>query len=767
MKTETREHHSIPQKLPLWDDGKTVIFPFGLEKIPSASALSSDSGYVFLSPAMAGKKEGTRIGTICKVIKKEGKDKERKTLFFQGITRASAMIGGKAPLVYVKPLGDKTVKASSSLVTAKIRSILKKLEELSASNSNLPSPFIKELGSVESPSRFSDILSQQLSLPFEKAVRLLGERDPLKRLDLLSDHLTSELEIELIRVEMDDKTYDEIDKRQREYFLRQQMETIQSELSQGKEAEESEASYKSRLEKLDAPAEVKDYINKEIHRFFRLSPVSEEVQQIKPYLDIFFDLPWGSMGKDNLDLKKVKRLLDKEHYGLKKIKKRILEHLAVSKIGGKAVGRIFCFVGPPGVGKTSLAKAIAESLGKKFVQVSLGGIKDEAEIRGHRRTYIGAMPGRIIQGLRQAKTVNPVFLLDEIDKMGTDFRGDPSSALLEALDPVQNVHFVDNYLGFPFDLSKALFITTANTVDGVLPAFLDRLEIVELNSYTEEEKITIARKHLIGKIENATGVKNEVEIEDSIIMKIIRDYTREAGLRNLERELERIYRSAALKVAEGREFPRLVDEKTLGKILGPPPFFSNQAMKKGTVGIATGLAYTEVGGEIIFSEASVLDGNGSLTMTGQLGEVMKESAQAAMTYIKSQAKSLGINMKLLAKKDIHIHFPEGAIPKDGPSAGITIAVALYSALTRKKVDKETAFTGEITLVGKILPVGGIREKLLAAQRAGIKTIVLPSYNQKDLKEIPLSVRNKLKLVFVDNITEVLSYAFKNESVGNK
>ncbi len=756
---------AIPEKIILWEHAERAVFPFGIEKLmvpdgengePPARFIASAE---FLIVTVPGSLKG--VGTVCRVLQSEDAGNGRRSVVVQGVsrTRFSRKRNKNAAAVSHSPLPDKQVKGSSPIVSAKIRGILDRLNGLAVSAGTISTAFVDDLSRITLPGRFSDLLAQELLLPPEKAEILIAEADPLKRIDFLHKFLQSEIEIESIRVEMENKTYNEIDKRQREYFLKQQIETIQSELSQGREQEGGDAPYLKKAESIEAPETVREHLIKEINRLARLSPYSEESAQLRPYLDLVFDLPWGTFTEDNLDLGKVKRLLDRDHYGLRKVKQRILEHLAVLKIGGKGGGRIFCLVGPPGVGKTSLGKAIAGALGRKFVQMSLGGIKDEAEIRGHRKTYIGAMPGRIIQGIRTAKTMNPVFLLDEIDKVGMDFRGDPSSALLEALDPVQNSHFVDNYLGFPFDLSKVLFITTANTTEGIHPAFLDRLEILELPSYTEEEKLSIAKRHLVKRIKASTGVGDRISVDDRAITAVIRSYTREAGLRNLERELEKIYRDAALKLARGRTVEVKIGEKEARKILGPQPFFFNERMKKEKIGVATGLAYTEVGGEVLFVEASVLDGTGNLTLTGQLGEVMKESAQAALTFIRSRASELKVNAKALSKKDVHIHFPEGAIPKDGPSAGITIAVALYSVLTGKKVDRDTAFTGEITLRGDVLPVGGVREKILAAHRSRIRKVVLPSFNRKDTVELPRSVLSSIKMIFVDDIKEVFRHAF--------
>jgi len=767
----------IPGRLPLRESGERVVFPFGIEKmVLSARELEGPQGrllaaadLIILSPGKAGSPAAKRVGTVCRVLQSDNYGEDGMSIVVQGMTRTnySRPGGGTSFMVKHEPFSDRQSRGSSATAAAKMRLVLERLHHLATAAMTVSAAFVEDVSRVKAPGQFSDLVAQELLLPLEKAAVLLAERDPLRRLDFLLAALQKEIEIEAIRAEMENKTYSEIDKRQREYFLKQHLETIQSELSQGKETEGGDAAYRRKVEALEAPDAVKEHLLKEVQRFSRLPQYSEEAAQIRPYLDLVLDLPWGAVTEDNLDLEKVKRLLDREHYGLNKVKTRIMEHLAVSKIGGRPGGRIFCLVGPPGVGKTSLGKAIAGALGRKFVRMSLGGVRDEAEIRGHRRTYIGAMPGRIIQGLRSARTMNPVFLLDEIDKIGSDFRGDPSSALLEALDPAQNIHFTDNYLGFPFDLSKVLFVTTANTTDGIQPAFLDRLEILELPSYTEEEKVAIARRHLVKRIRAATGVKESILLDDGALIEVIRNYTREAGLRNLERELEKIYRNAALKLAKGMPVARKMGAGEVKKILGPQPFFYNERMKSEKVGVATGLAYTEVGGEVLFVEASVLEGVGNLTLTGQLGEVMKESAQAALTYIKSRAAELGIKAKILSKKDFHIHFPEGAIPKDGPSAGITIAVALYSALSGKKVDRNTAFTGEITLRGEVLPVGGVREKILAAHRSRIERVVLPSFNRKDTAELPRSVLSGVKFLFVDNIREVFRHAFKDESLGDK
>jgi ATP-dependent Lon protease len=546
---------------------------------------------------------------------------------------------------------------------------------------------------------------------------------------------------------------------QRQYFLRQQMKAIQKELGEGNELQEEIKGYQDKLKKLKVADEVREELDKQIGRLAQMHPESAETTVVRNYLDWMFALPWMKSTVDNLDLKKAKAILDEDHYGLDKIKERILEYLAVRSLSKTIKGPILCFVGPPGVGKTSLGRSIARALGREFLRISLGGVHDEAEIRGHRRTYVGALPGRIIQGLRRAGSNNPVFMMDEVDKIGADFRGDPSSALLEVLDPEQNNSFRDHYVGVPFNLSKVLFITTANLLDPIQPAFRDRMEVIQLPGYTEEEKLQIALRHLVPKQtrENALTAKR-IEFSSGSIKKIISLYTREAGVRNLEREIGAVCRKTARKVAEGRKGLTKVTSQNVEGFLGPPKIFKDQVQKKDQVGVATGLAWTETGGEILFVEATRMKGKGGLMLTGSLGEVMKESAQAALSYARAHAADLGIDAKIFASHDFHVHIPEGAIPKDGPSAGITMATALISACTNAKVRWDTAMTGEITLRGNVLPIGGVKEKVLAAQRAGITRLIMPAANRKDLVDLPKIVRRSMTFLFVEEINEVLREA---------
>jgi ATP-dependent Lon protease len=548
-------------------------------------------------------------------------------------------------------------------------------------------------------------------------------------------------------------------KTQRDYYLREQLKQIQQELGEGDERAEEISEIKKQIEKAKMPAEVKPEAEKQLRRLEQMHPESSEASLVRTYLDWLVDLPWSKRTKDNLNIKKAKDVLDEDHYNLEKIKERILEYLAVNKLRRKIKGPILCFVGPPGVGKTSLGRSIARSLGRNFVRVSLGGVRDEAEIRGHRRTYVGALPGRVIQGIKQANSNNPVFMLDEIDKVGADFRGDPSAALLEVLDPEQNHAFSDHYLNLPFDLSNVLFICTANLLDPVPPALADRMEVIQLSGYTNEEKLAIARKYLIPRQLSDNGISGkQLEISDDAVLRVIAEYTKEAGLRNLEREFASVCRKVARKVAEGKSELTRVTRANVHSFLGAPKFLPETEQEEHEIGVATGLAWTSTGGEILHVEASLSRGRGNLTLTGQLGEVMKESAQAAVSYARAHAKTLGIEADFYQKLDIHIHVPAGAIPKDGPSAGITMATALISALTRRAVSRDVAMTGEITLRGRVLPIGGLKEKSLAAFRAGIKTIIIPDRNEKDLDEIPKPLRRKLNWIVAKNMSDVLTVA---------
>ena len=550
-------------------------------------------------------------------------------------------------------------------------------------------------------------------------------------------------------------------------YLRQQLKAIQKELGEFDETSDI-GELKKKLEEADLPDEVRKVAEKELDRLSRMHPASAEYTVSRTYLDWLLELPWNKSTEDNLDIPTVQKKLDADHYDLEKVKKRILEYLAVRKLKNDMRGPILCFVGPPGVGKTSLGRSIADALGRKFVRISLGGVRDEAEIRGHRRTYIGALPGRIIQGIKRAGSNNPVFMLDEIDKVGQDFRGDPSSALLEVLDPEQNHSFSDHYLEVPFDLSKVMFIATANIQDTIIPALRDRMEIIEIPSYIEEEKIEIAKRFLIPKQIKEHGLTEDlIQFTEKAIRKIINAYTREAGVRNLERQIAAICRGVAKEVASGKKEPTTVTEKVVREILGPEKYFSEVAERIDEPGIVTGLAWTPNGGDILFIEATKMPGKGNLILTGQLGDVMKESARAAMSYIRSHYAEYNLDENFYEKYDFHIHVPAGAIPKDGPSAGVTMFIALLSLLTGRKVRNDIAMTGEITMRGKILPVGGIKEKVLAAHRAGIHTVILPERNKADIEEVPDRVKKEMKFIFVKNIDEVVKHALARKTASRK
>jgi ATP-dependent Lon protease len=612
---------------------------------------------------------------------------------------------------------------------------------------------------VDEPGRLADLAAANLDLKVDEAQELLEIQDPFLRLKKVYEFLTKELELLDVQSKISSEAKGEMDKLQKQYFLRQQIKAIQKELGEGSEIQEEIKGYQEKLKKLKVAQEVREELEKQISRLSQMHPESAETAVVRNYLDWMFALPWNKTSKDNLDLKSAKGILDEDHYGLEKVKERILEYLGVRKLSKTLKGPILCFVGPPGVGKTSLGRSIARALGRKFIRISLGGVRDEAEIRGHRRTYVGAMPGRVVQGLRRCGSNNPVFMMDEVDKIGADFRGDPSSALLEVLDPEQNFSFRDHYLGVPYDLSQVMFITTANLLDPIQPAFRDRMEILKLPGYTEEEKLQIALRHLVPKQikENALDEKL-ISFTRGALQKIISLYTREAGVRNLEREIASICRKVARKVAEGKKSLTKITSQNCEKYLGPPKIFRDQLQQENRVGVATGVAWTAAGGELLFVEATKMKGKGALSLTGSLGDVMKESAQAALSFARANAKELGIEGKLFSQNDFHIHIPEGAIPKDGPSAGVTIATSLISICTNRKAKWDVAMTGEITLTGNVLPVGGIKEKVLAAQRAGVKKFILPLPNKKDLIDIPKNITKDIKFIFVKDIGEVLKEA---------
>lgn len=662
------------------------------------------------------------------------------------------------PRVRARRLREVNEKSLSS--EALMRAILALFEKCVHLNRNVPDDAYVAAMNIDEAGWLADMIASVMDFDLEQRQQILETVDPTTRLQRLSIMLAQELDVLELESHIQDQVQQEVDKGQREYFLREQMRVIQNELGE-LDAQLSEVNeLRSKLVELELPEEVRAKAEKELSRLAMMPPAAPEVGIIRTYLDWIMELPWLKLSQDNVDITHVARVLDSNHFGLPKAKERILEHIAVrQRAGDKMRSPILCFVGPPGTGKTSLGRSIAEALGREFVRVSLGGIRDEAEIRGHRRTYIGALPGRIIQNMRRAGTINPVFMLDEIDKVGADFRGDPSAALLEALDPEQNSQFSDHYLEVPYDLSKVMFITTANVLYPVPSALRDRMEVIEFSGYIEEEKLEIARQFLIPRQIEEHGLGDgDLKITDNTLKSIIREYTYEAGVRNFEREIGQICRKLTRRLAEGKSIPKVIMRQSLSKYLGPPQFSEQKMNEEDEIGVATGIAYTEAGGDVMPIEVALMPGKGQLTLTGQLGDIMQESIQAALSYARSHAKEYNIKVSDFDSVDIHLHVPEGATPKDGPSAGITMATALISAFSKCKVRHNVAMTGEITLRGKVLPIGGFKEKILAAHRAGISTVIVPTQNKKDLIDIPKKVQRELEIVFADKMDQVLKTA---------
>ncbi len=702
------------------------------------------------------------VGTVGIVIRMLKMPDQKVRVLVQGIMRAQVKSWDEGfPYIqaHVNVLEETPAEASSLQVQALIRNVNAALEQAASLGKNISQEIMVIASNLEDPGRLADLAASNLSLKIEEAQAILSILDPAKRLHRIHELLTREVELLTVQQQITTQVRDGIDKGQREYFLRQQLKAIQSELGEGNELAEEVRRYIAKADEAKMPKEAREEFDRQVNRLEGMHPEMAETATLRTYLDWMVGLPWSVSTRDNLNLRKARQILNADHYGLEKIKARILEHLAVRKLKQDTRGPILCFVGPPGVGKTSLGRSIARALGRKFVRLSLGGVHDEAEIRGHRRTYVGAMPGRIIQGLHQAGSNNPVFMMDEVDKLGADFRGDPSSALLEVLDPEQNFSFRDNYLGVPFDLSQVLFITTANILDTIQPAFRDRMEVIALSGYTEEEKVKIAGRHLVPKQLQAHGLKHaDIAISDKTMRSIIQGYTREAGLRNLEREIATICRKTAMRFALGKRGRVVLSPDRLQSFLGPSRNIQEERLARDQVGIATGLAWTPAGGEILFVEAQAMAGKGGLILTGQMGEVMKESAHAALSYARAHAGEYDIGVDFFSSHDFHIHIPEGAIPKDGPSAGVTLASALISACTGRPVDRRVAMTGEITLRGDILPVGGIKEKVLAAHRGRVHTILLPRPNKKDLGEVPSQLKKDIKVILVSRVNDVLKHA---------
>lgn len=663
-------------------------------------------------------------------------------------------------LVQVEPIEEPLITEITLEIEALMRYVKEEMEKVVSMGRMVPPDILMVLDTIDEPGKLADIAAANLGLTVEKAQEILEIIDPVARLKKLSEILGKEIELLNMQAKILSQAKEEMTKSQRDYFLREQMKAIRNELGETDEKTEEIEDLQKRIKKAKMPKDVEKEAKKQLNRLDIMHPDAIESSMLRTYIEWLVELPWSISTKENIEIKAAKIVLDEDHYNLEKVKERILEFLSVIKLKGEMKGPILCFVGPPGVGKTSLGKSIARALGRKFTRISLGGMKDEAEIRGHRRTYVGSMPGRIIQGLKQAGTNNPVFMMDEVDKIGMDFRGDPASALLEVLDPEQNNAFSDHYLNVPFDLSKITFITTANRVDTIPSALRDRMEVIALPGYTEKEKLIIAKKYLIPKQLKENGLREKnLAFADHALTKIILDYTREAGLRSLEREIASIGRKAAKKIAEGNNEKTVITTKNLHRFSGPPKYLPEGDIGEDIAGVVSGLAWTEFGGDVLFIEASCRKGKKDLTLTGNMGDVMKESAQAALTYIKSKAETLGIPADIFDTLEMHVHIPQGAIPKDGPSAGITMAVTMISAITKRPVNRKIAMTGEITLTGRVLPIGGLKEKTLAALRSRMEMVIIPEENMKELVEIPGYVKKKIKFMPAKNMDDVVRIVF--------
>jgi len=775
--TEALKVLKIPEILPIMPLFNVVVFPnmafplevFGQQTITLVDeAMATDRvvGLVMSKKAPTEIKNQAEdiygIGTSVVIVKMAKTGENGATLLVQGVSRFKILefVDGKPYMrARVEVMEDEVEKdIEIEALMANLNGLFDRMVKLSPV---LPQEFGAMAKAITSPSVLADVIASITnSVPTEKQ-KILEIVDVKERLKEVTRLISHQLEVLELGNKIQSQVKDDIDKSQREYYLRQQLKAIKQELGETDETNVEITEYRAKIDKKNLSAEAKKEAERELERLSHMHPSSAEYTVASTYLDWITALPWSESTEDNLDIKKARKILDDDHFGLDKAKKRIIEYLAVRKLKPDSKGPILCFVGPPGTGKTSLALSIAHALGRKFIRIALGGARDEAEIRGHRRTYVGALPGRIIQGIRRAESNNPVFVLDEIDKVGSDFRGDPSSALLEVLDPEQNYSFMDHYLDVPFDLSHVIFITTANILDTIPPALRDRMEVIELPGYTLDEKVKIAERYLIPRQTAANGLTQEqISFTKSSIILIISGYTREAGLRNLEREIGTICRGVASMVAGGDLKKASITVKDLHKYLGPVRIMSEVSTRTSKPGVATGLAWTPTGGDILFIEATAMKGKKGLTLTGQLGDVMKESATAALSFIRANATDLGISVDFFDENDIHVHVPAGAIPKDGPSAGVTMLTALVSLLTGRKVKKDLAMTGEITLRGLVLPVGGIKEKVLAAHRAGVKTIILPKWNKKDMVDVPQKVQRDMQFYFVDDMLELLKIALE-------
>jgi len=770
---------AIPDILPVLPLKDVVLFPYVIVPL----SISRDKSIAAVDAALAeqrilllvaqrdasveepGPADLFPVGTAAAVMRMLKLPDGRIRLLVQGLSRVKIeTFVADAPALRAKVSRipePEMAQPPAEETEALVRAVKEALEKTVSLGKQISPEVMVVAAGLDEPARLADLAASNLDLKVDEAQKVLETVGPAERLQIVLEVLRREVRVLTVQQEITGAAKGEIDKSQREYFLRQQLKAIQQELGETDDLTEEVGGYRRAVTEKKIPEEAAQEIEKQAKRLERGSPESAESAMIRTWLDWITGLPWGVVSTDSLDLGRARQILDEDHYDLEKVKERILEFLAVRKLAPDSKGPILCFVGPPGVGKTSLGRSIARALDRKFARLSLGGVRDEAEIRGHRRTYVGALPGRIVQGISQAGTSNPVFMIDEVDKIGADFRGDPSSALLEVLDPEQNKSFRDHYLGVNYDLSRVLFITTANILDTIQPAFLDRMEVIRLSGYTTEEKLHIARRHLIPKERKENGLPPEgIDFTDAALKTIVQEYTREAGLRGLEREIASCCRKVAVKFASGVTKKVAVTPALVHAFLGLPKFRRDEALRTDQVGAATGLAWTVVGGDVLIVEARAVRGKGMLQMTGQLGDVMKESAQAALTFARSRAGRLGLPENYFETHDVHVHVPEGSIPKDGPSAGITMAAAMISAFSGRPVRKDVAMTGEITLRGEVLPIGGVKEKVLAARRAGLRTILMPKENERDLTEIPKELRRDLRFVFAETVDDVLEAALK-------
>jgi ATP-dependent Lon protease len=775
---QDNEELKIPDILPLLPVRDVVVYPYMIlplfvgREISIAAvdyALSRDR-LIFLATQKDVSDEDPSqeaiytIGTVAMIMRMLKLPDGRVKILVQGLSKGRIeeyLTTRPFYSVRIERVAEPLPVESTLEMEALMRTVKEQLTKIVSLGKVISPEVMVIVENMQEPGSLADIIASNIGLKVEEAQRLMEILDPMERLNRVNEHLNKEFELLNMQARIQSAAKEEMGKSQREYFLREQLRAIQQELGETDARSEEINELRKAIESAKMPPAVGKEALKQLGRLEQMHPDAAESGMLRTYLDWLVELPWSKSSRDALDIVKARGILDEDHFYLEKIKDRILEFLAVRKLKKKMKGPILCFVGPPGVGKTSLGKSIARAMGRKFVRISLGGVRDEAEIRGHRRTYVGALPGRILQGLKQAGTNNPVFMLDEIDKIGADFRGDPSSALLEVLDPEQNHAFSDHYINLPFNLSNVMFIATANQIDTVPAALQDRMEVINLSGYTEEEKLQIAKRYLVPRQIRENGISDDIlTISDEALKTLIAKYTREAGLRNLEREIGSICRKVARKVAEKGSKRFVVNAATIPGYLGPPRFLREAEMEKNEVGVVTGLAWTPVGGEVLFVEATVMKGKGVLSLTGYLGEVMKESVQAALSYIRSKAGELSLAEDFLANLDVHVHVPAGAIPKDGPSAGVTMATALVSSLTKIPVRRDVAMTGEITLRGKVLPIGGLKEKMLAAIRAGITTVIIPEENRKDLEDIPKHILKKVKVVTARVIDDVLKVALE-------